>query len=226
MAQYALFDSHNVVAAALLGFEAVLIPLINAKGVQMGWLVTSLVFLGLSIAILFLCLINRDKVAWPPCQRRLPERLDMEKLGVLYMAQPEEQTARTLFESERLLAEENDKYVIGPKRHTIEAALALLAAALIAYGIGAGTGHSTQDQPTKGTRHETKDSNQQNPACPSPPALPCPTGSSPSAHSTGSPAEETRAPTDEDGQGRRQGSPDESRRGVAEGSEDPRGHSK
>lgn len=171
MAQYQLVDSHNVVAAALLGFEAVLIPLIKATNVHKGCLVASVILLAASIALLIFCLVGLH-AGWPPFQE--PVVLDMPALGALYMSRPADQTARVLFDTETDLYHLNNAAVIRPKGRTIRIAVGLLALALVLYLVGLVTGAD----PKKKTTHTGQEPHHEQPLTPPgatsrPPDLPC-----------------------------------------------------
>ncbi|WP_235583199.1 hypothetical protein [Kitasatospora sp. Root107] len=156
MDQYSLADSLNVVAAALLGFEAVLITLIRGQ-LDEGCRTASIVLLTISMLFLFACLLDRTTVAtWPPWRgpfkARQPQRLDIQRLEALYAGQPVEQTAKVLLDSESDLYRRNDQEVQRPKRRSIDIAVYFLAAALLAYGLGAliGSGSDHVVQPASG----------------------------------------------------------------------------
>ncbi|MFD4050149.1 hypothetical protein ACFWSF_32145 [Streptomyces sp. NPDC058611] len=160
MDQYSQTDSLNVVAAALLGFEAVLVTLLKGRvddvclGISIGLLIASMI-------VLFFCLLDRTGFAtWPPQKwsfaTKEAERLDIALLSTLYAGQNAVQTAGVLVATEHDLYERNKAQVHVFKRRTIDIAVYLLAAALFTYGVGAVIGneaaHAHVEQPKQPTQ--------------------------------------------------------------------------
>ncbi|MCX4587468.1 hypothetical protein [Streptomyces sp. NBC_01481] len=127
----------NVVAAALLGFEGVLITLIpDMGGVQEHWRGVTLGLLGASIAILLWCLMDLplNPLKWN--KPTATKSLDVSALGS-YLAQPARFISQQLYLAETKFVVENHGELLIPKRRRLMTATGLFALAFAALGVGA-----------------------------------------------------------------------------------------
>lgn len=143
--QVSRYDALNVVAAAMLGFDGVLVTLVPSLAINHGWRTAGLVLLAVSIAMALMCLLD---VPLSPCSWRpsawptLPGLRPFDLTHYLPEGPGEPQLQLAVITVQLYLnatveVGETRNTLLLPKRRKLIAAMMLFAAAFVALGVGA-----------------------------------------------------------------------------------------
>ncbi|MCX5330003.1 hypothetical protein [Streptomyces sp. NBC_00140] len=137
--QHTRLDSYNVAAAALLGFEAVLVTLVPDVSVPVGWKIGTMVLLALSIIWLLWCLVGRPRNGpkeWRQLTLGEPVRVVPSEIAT-YLSMTADKIVRQLYVNEANMVHRNNQWLIAPKRRTLQTGVILFALAFVALLGGA-----------------------------------------------------------------------------------------
>lgn len=137
--QYARLDAYNVGSTALLGFQAVLVTLVPDLSVPLGWRVAAMAALSLSIVALLWCVVGHPRKgpeSWRKRSKGELARVEPHRIHT-YLTRGADQVLYQMYVNEAAMVDRNDRWLLAPKRRTLQVGVWLFAIAFVLLLAGA-----------------------------------------------------------------------------------------